>query len=86
MSPPTSIRSSLAEALAGWPPPALDPAGPFSERIVVLSWVLFAMSAVVQAIVLIALGLALFGGERCASASAGSAPSGSAESPFPWWS
>ena len=64
MSPPTSIRSSLAEALAGWPPPALDPAGPFSERIVVLSWVLFAMSAVVMAVVLVALGLALFGGER----------------------
>lgn len=62
MSPPTSIRSSLAEALAGWPPPVLDPAGPFAERVTTLSWALFAMFLVVMAVVLVALWMALFGG------------------------
>ncbi|OYX29709.1 MAG: cytochrome c oxidase subunit II [Caulobacterales bacterium 32-69-10] len=47
--------------VGGWPPPALDPAGPFAGPINILSWVLFAMGAVVLALVLVALFLALFG-------------------------
>ncbi|WP_369058262.1 cytochrome c oxidase subunit II [Caulobacter sp. 73W] len=52
----------LADALAGWPPPVLDPAGPFNGPIVVLSWALFAMAAAVTLVVMVATGLALFGG------------------------
>jgi cytochrome c oxidase subunit 2 len=47
--------------LAGWPPPVLDPAGPFAGAIGTVAWVLFAMGAVVLAIVLAALAVALFG-------------------------
>src|SRR5690606_25430711 len=50
--------------LSGWPPPALDPAGPFAGSINTLSWVLFAMGAAVLLIVLVALGLGIFGPER----------------------
>ena len=49
---------------AGWPPPVLDPAGPFAGPIEGVAWVLFAMSAVVLIIVLVALGVALFGPRR----------------------
>jgi cytochrome c oxidase subunit 2 len=52
------------EGFAGWPPPALDPAGPFAGPINTLSWVLFAVSIVVFAAVLAALGVALFGPRR----------------------
>jgi cytochrome c oxidase subunit II len=45
----------------GWPPPVLDPAGPFAGSIAVLSWILFAMAAGVVLIVLSALYVALFG-------------------------
>lgn len=61
MSSPTSIRSTLAEALRGWPPPALDPAGPNAGAIAVLTWVLVGMAAAVLIIVLAALALAVFG-------------------------
>lgn len=44
----------------GWPPPILDPAGPYAWSITTLAWVLFAMAAIVFAIVLGALWLALF--------------------------
>lgn len=57
----TSIRSTLGEALRGWPPPALDPAGPNAGAIAVLTWVLVGMAVAVLVIVLIALALALFG-------------------------
>jgi len=46
---------------AGWPPPVLDPAGPFAGPIEVVAWVLFVMAAVVMTVVLVALGVALFG-------------------------
>ena len=46
---------------AGWPPPVLDPAGPFAGPIQTVAWVLFIMAAVVMVVVLVALGLALFG-------------------------
>ena len=36
MSPPISIASSGIEALSGWPPPVLDPAGPYAGSIGVL--------------------------------------------------
>lgn len=49
------------EGLEGWPPPALDPAGPFAESVALLSWVLLAASGAVLFIVLVALALALFG-------------------------
>ena len=45
MSQPTSSRSNLAEALSGWPPPVLDPHGPFSNTVTTLAWVLFALMA-----------------------------------------
>ncbi len=45
----------------GWPPPLLDPAGPYAGSITTLSWVLFAMAAAVVVVVLAALYVALFG-------------------------
>ena len=45
----------------GWPPPVLDPAGPYAGSIAALSWVLFALGLGVTLIVLVALYLALFG-------------------------
>ena len=69
MSRPTSTASMSADpravaGLEGWPPPALDPAGPFAEPVSVLSWVLLAMGGAVLLTVLLALGLALFGPRR----------------------
>ena len=45
----------------GWPPPVLNPAGPYAGSITTLSWILFAMAAAVLLVVLIAVYLALFG-------------------------
>jgi cytochrome c oxidase subunit 2 len=45
----------------GWPPPVLDPAGPYAYSVTTLSWVLLAMAAAVLLVVLAALYLALFG-------------------------
>ena len=45
----------------GWPPPMLDPAGPYAGAITTLSWILFAMAGAVLLIVLAALYVALFG-------------------------
>ena len=50
--------------LGGWPPPVLDPAGPFAGPVATVAWVLFVMGAVVLTLVLIALGVALFGPPR----------------------
>lgn len=61
MSPPTSIRSTLAEALRGWPPPPLDPAGPHAAVVATLSWVLFGMGLAVLLMVAAALVVAAFG-------------------------
>ncbi len=55
------MTTEPAPGLAGWPPPVLDPAGPFAGPIEVVAWVLFVMAAVVLAVVLVALGVALFG-------------------------
>ena len=64
MPQPISSRSSLAEVLAGWPPPVMDPAGPFAGQIVVLAWALALMFVLVLAIVTAALAAALFGSPR----------------------
>ena len=50
------MTAGATDAFAGWPPPALDPAGPFAGPLNVLSWTLFAMGAAVLLVVLIALG------------------------------
>ena len=64
MSPPISIRSGLESIFVGWPPPVLDPAGPYAGSIAFLTWVLLAMSAAVLLIVLAALWVAFFGKQR----------------------
>jgi cytochrome c oxidase subunit 2 len=52
----------LSRALAGWPPPVLDPAGPYSEPVTRLAWVLLLGGFAVLAIVAAALAVALWGG------------------------
>jgi cytochrome c oxidase subunit II len=64
MSRPISTRSGIADALAGWPPPVLDPAGPYAESVTTLAWALLAMWAGVFLIVLIAVWIALKGSDR----------------------
>ena len=50
--------------LSGWPPPVLDPAGPFAGPVTTVAWVLFIMGAGVLTLVLFALVVALFGPRR----------------------
>lgn len=64
MSPPISTRLAIADVLAGWPPPVLDPAGPYASSITVLTWILLGLGTVVLGVVLFALAMALFGRER----------------------
>ncbi len=64
MSQPISSRSDLAEALRGWPPPLLDPGGPFSATVTTLSWVLIALMTLIFLLVCAALYVALFGSEK----------------------
>ena len=40
---------SAPDGIAGWPPPALDPAGPFAEPLNTLAWVLFAVGGAANA-------------------------------------
>lgn len=61
MSRPTSSTSGLAEALGGWPPPVLDPHGPFSNTVTTLAWVLIAMAVAILVLVCAALWVALRG-------------------------
>jgi cytochrome c oxidase subunit 2 len=63
MSQPTSSTSGLAEALRGWPPPVLDPHGPFSNTVSTLAWVLIALAAGIFLLVCAALWVALFGSD-----------------------
>jgi cytochrome c oxidase subunit 2 len=63
MSPPTSSSSHLAEALLGWPPPVLDPAGPFSQSVTTLAWVLIVLVTVIFIGVCVAMWVALYGSE-----------------------
>lgn len=64
MSLPTSSSSGLAEALRGWPPPVLDPHGPFSNTVTTLAWVLIALVVVVFLGVCAALWVALYGSDE----------------------
>lgn len=50
--------------LDGWPPPLLDPAGPYAGSVAWLTWILLAMAGGVLMVVLSALTLALFGSAR----------------------
>jgi len=59
-----SADPSVPDGIASWPPPALDPAGPFAGPLNTLSWVLFAMGGAVLLLVVVALALALFGPRR----------------------
>ncbi len=56
-----SMTTEMSDILSGWPPPVLDPAGPFAGPVTTVAWVLFIMATVVLAVVLVALGIALFG-------------------------
>lgn len=63
----TDLRTpddAVPRGLEGWPPPALDPAGPMSQPLNTLTWVLVAMVVVVSLVVVVALWLALFGPRR----------------------
>lgn len=51
----------MTEALWGWPPPVLDPAGPYSQQVTVLAWALFGLGVFVTAIVVAALWIAIKG-------------------------
>ena len=51
----------MTEALFGWPPPVLDPAGPYAASVTTLAWALLAMAALVTAIVIAALYVAVQG-------------------------
>ena len=64
MSLPISSSSSLAEALSGWPPPVLDPHGPFSNTVTTLAWVLIALVTMIFLAVCVAMWVALFGSEE----------------------
>jgi len=49
------------DAVWGWPPPVLDPAGPYAEDVTLLAWVLMGMALVVTAIIIAALWAAIKG-------------------------
>lgn len=51
----------MTEALFGWPPPVLDPAGPYASSVTILAWALFAIGALVTGIVVAALYIAIKG-------------------------
>jgi cytochrome c oxidase subunit 2 len=71
MWPLISIRSAVGDALGGWPPPVLDPAGPYAYSLATISWVLFVMAGVVLLVVVAALWVALFGSPERRSALGG---------------
>jgi cytochrome c oxidase subunit 2 len=64
MSQPISSSSSLAEALSGWPPPVLDPHGPFSNTVTTLAWVLIALMTLIFLLVCAAMWVALYGSDE----------------------
>lgn len=57
----SNASSDIFDAWWGWPPPVLDPAGPFADSVVVLAWALIGMGVVVTAIVVIVLYVAIKG-------------------------
>ncbi len=54
----------MIDALWGWPPPVLDPAGPYSAKVTTLSWSLFSLGVIVTAMVVAALWVAIKGPDR----------------------
>ncbi len=64
MSQHTSSHSSLADALSGWPPPVLDPHGPFSNTVTTLAWVLIALVTLIFILVCAALWVAIYGNDE----------------------
>lgn len=54
----------MREALFGWPPPVLDPMGPYAEPVRLVAWALFGLGAVVTLLVVAALFVAWKGPER----------------------
>lgn len=67
----------------GWPPAVLDPAGPYSEPVTVLAWVLLLGGTLILAIVLGALWIALRGSPRLKTRLGGERRSGFWDLPFP---
>ena len=51
----------MIDALWGWPPPVLDPAGPYAQKVMVLAWSLFALGLLVTGVVIVALWVAIKG-------------------------
>jgi cytochrome c oxidase subunit 2 len=56
--------TSVGELFSGWPPPVLDPAGPFAGPVTTLAWVLLVGGGVVLGMVLAVTSAALFGPRR----------------------
>ena len=56
--------SVLDGVFVGWPPPVLDPAGPYAGSITLLTWVLLAIAAGVVILVVGALWVAFRGSDR----------------------
>ena len=54
----------MFEAIWGWPPPVLDPAGPYADSVTILSWALFGMGVFVTCVILLALWVAARGPEK----------------------
>ena len=51
-------------AISGWPPPVLDPHGPFSNTVSTLAWVLIALVTLIFVLVCAALWVALYGSDE----------------------
>jgi cytochrome c oxidase subunit 2 len=49
--------------LSGWPPPVLDPHGPFSNTVTTLAWVLIALMTLIFLLVCAAMWVALYGSD-----------------------
>jgi cytochrome c oxidase subunit 2 len=49
--------------LSGWPPPVLDPHGPFSNTVTTLAWVLIALMVLIFLLVCAAMWVALYGSD-----------------------
>lgn len=58
---PMRSETNAFDAWWGWPPPVLDPAGPYADSVTVLAWVLFGLGVAVTAIVAASLYVALAG-------------------------
>ncbi|WP_418315683.1 cytochrome c oxidase subunit II [Piscinibacter sakaiensis] len=50
--------------MSGWPPPVLDPHGPFSNTVSTLAWVLIAMVVGIFLLVCVAMWVALYGSDE----------------------